>query len=232
LATNGGGAEGRRPRLHFDHVQIAVAALDVAADEFAKRYGLIAQDGGRHPGRGTANMIIPLGDSYLELIAVVDGSEARSFATSMRVQRALESGRTFAAWAARTEDMERTTASLAPQEGSPSPPEMWDGRRRRPDGQELSWKSAELTPQGDFSALPFLIEWRVPRELFPGSFPAGGRPSVGRFASILLTDPDADAARQKLRNVLAEDFDYSVAQGPAGVAEITLDTPSGQLRLR
>src|SRR5437588_4680677 len=91
LHLNGGGAEGRRPRLQFDHVQVAVGGLDAAAEHFASRYGLMALQGGHHPGRGTGNMIVPLGRSYLELIAVVEESEAESFPTSRRVRRALDS---------------------------------------------------------------------------------------------------------------------------------------------
>jgi hypothetical protein len=213
-------------------VQLAVASLEGAAAELADRYGLVALEGGRHPGRGTANMIVPLGDSYLELIAVVDESEASALPTSMRVRRALDSGRTFAAWAARTEDVVGSVAAFARAAMAPSSAQITDGRRRRPDGVELSWKSAELVPGGAFSPLPFLIEWEVPWERFPGTAPAGGPTDGARFTSIVVSDPDPEAARGTLRGLLAEDLDYTIKQGPPGVAEITLDTPSGPLRLR
>jgi hypothetical protein len=32
--------------------------------------------GGRHPGWGTANRIVPLGNTYLEVVAAVDAAEA------------------------------------------------------------------------------------------------------------------------------------------------------------
>jgi hypothetical protein len=41
------------------------------------RYGLASIEGGRHPGWGTANRIIPLGDAYIELVTVVDDEEAQ-----------------------------------------------------------------------------------------------------------------------------------------------------------
>ena len=55
---------------------IAVADLATAAREIEARHGLTSLEGGRHPGWGTANRIVPLGDTYLELVAVVDEDEA------------------------------------------------------------------------------------------------------------------------------------------------------------
>ena len=62
--------------LELDHVLIAVADLEAAARELEARHGLTSIEGGRHEGFGTANRIVPLGDTYLELIAVVDEAEA------------------------------------------------------------------------------------------------------------------------------------------------------------
>jgi Glyoxalase-like domain len=232
LHLNGGGAGRRRPRLQFDHVQVAVGELDTAAEHFASHYGLLAIQGGRHPGRGTGNMIVPLGRSYLELIAVLEESEAESFPTSSRVRRALESGRTFATWAVRTEDLEGSRADIAAR-GLPIPSsEIVNGRRRRHDGQELAWRSAELVPHGEFSAMPFLIEWDVAPDLFPGAIPARHPSGTRGFLSIVLSDPDPVRARVDLGRVLAADVDYSVEEGPPGVVEITLDTPTGPLRVR
>jgi hypothetical protein len=205
--------------------------LDVAAEHFANSYGLVAVRGGRHPGRGTGNMIIPLGQSYLELIAVVDESEAQSFPTSMRVRRALESGRTFATWVARTDDLEASLADIA-AEGLPLPPlQIANGRRRLPEGRELGWRSAELVQNGEFSALPFLIEWDVAPGLFPGATPARHPSGARGVLSVALSDPDPEQARQDLRKVLADDLDHSLEEGPPGVRSITLETPDGPLRL-
>jgi len=40
-----------------------VADLRAAAQELEARHGLVAVEGGRHPGWGTANRIVPLGES-------------------------------------------------------------------------------------------------------------------------------------------------------------------------
>ena len=62
--------------MQLDHVLIAVAELRAAGLEIEERYGLMSVEGGHHPAWGTANRIVPLGDSYLELIAVVDEAKA------------------------------------------------------------------------------------------------------------------------------------------------------------
>jgi hypothetical protein len=62
--------------LELDHVLIAVQDLEAAARELEARHGLASIEGGRHAARGTANRIVPLGETYVELITVVDEAEA------------------------------------------------------------------------------------------------------------------------------------------------------------
>ena len=216
--------------MHFDHVQVAVSDLERAADRYRREHGLIALPGGRHPGRGTANMIVPLGDSYLELIAVVDRAEAEALPTSMRVARAVESGRSFATWAARTADLEATRRHLEDRGFDLAEP--LQGGRRRPDGVNLAWRMQELVPGAEFSPLPFLIQWQLPGELFPGAarvaHPCGAR----AVASLRLSDVDPEAASARLRAVLDDDMDFTVEQGPPGLVEVVLDAPTGPVLLR
>ena len=74
--------------LRMDHVIYAVDDLDEAAAGLFDREGLGSVPGGRHEGWGTANRIVPLGDTYLELIAVVDVDEAEGSEFGRGVRRA------------------------------------------------------------------------------------------------------------------------------------------------
>ena len=80
-------------RIWTDHVILAVDDLDAAAGALEEREGLASVAGGRHPGWGTSNRIVPLGESYLELVTVVDAEEANGSGFGRAVLRALDDGR-------------------------------------------------------------------------------------------------------------------------------------------
>jgi glyoxalase-like protein len=153
---------------------------------FESRYGLAATAGGRHPGVGTANAIVPLGGSqYLELITVVDRAEAERAPLRSRVLTALDSGATFAGWALRSDDLE-AAGRLLPLG------DIAGGARERPDGVRLEWRTAELGG----GALPFLIEWRTPEHPGRGGVARPVRRAVVQEASgevrELLSRADLD----------------------------------------
>ena len=72
--------------------------------------GLASSAGGRHPGWGTANRIVPLGETYLELVTVVDEAEAAQSAFGRWVA-ASRPGAPFG-WAVRTDDLDAVAARL------------------------------------------------------------------------------------------------------------------------
>src|SRR6266705_3869670 len=61
----------------IDHIIIGVHNLEKAATQFTQKLGLAVSGGGIHPTGGTANRIIVIGDTYLELIAVRTPAEAQ-----------------------------------------------------------------------------------------------------------------------------------------------------------
>lgn len=190
---------------------VAVPDLAGAAARFEREHGLVAVPGGRHPGAGTANMIIPLGSTYIELIAVVDEAEAQTLPRSRRVAEAAGAGRTFAAWAARTEDMDGLRATLE-KEGWDLPP-VNPGARVRPDGVRLEWRAQELVEGADPSVLPFLIEWRVPAGAHPAEA-AGTHPSgAGDIVALRFTSPAPEADGAALRRLVGGALDLAVTAG-------------------
>jgi hypothetical protein len=61
----------------IDHIIIGVNNLEQAATLFGQKLGLAVSGGGIHPTGGTANRIIVIGETYLELIAIHAPSEAQ-----------------------------------------------------------------------------------------------------------------------------------------------------------
>jgi hypothetical protein len=116
-------------------VQVIVLVEDLgAARRWAEGAGLLALDGGRHPGRGTANVVVPFGAEYLELLAVVDEDEARASPDGRPVLEALATrGPGPARWSLESEDVEAEGRRLAlPVE---------ERRRVRPDGAVVRWRA-------------------------------------------------------------------------------------------
>ena len=74
--------------LELSQVILAVPHLGEAKQRF-EDLGFTVLDGGRHPGLGTANCIIPLGRDYIELLGVVDEREASRTAYGLASLRAL-----------------------------------------------------------------------------------------------------------------------------------------------
>jgi len=210
----------------IDHVLIAVADLAEGARKMEDAYGLRAFDGGRHPGIGTGNMIVPLGTSYLELIAVVEPTEAGS-PSAQRVANALRAGRTFVTWAARTDRLDALRACL---QAAGVTREVQDGARARPDGVMLRWRTLSLVPFREPSVLPFIIEWGVPSGQHP-AVAAVEHPSGARgIRRLRLGDPRPVEASRRLASLLGEDIGAVAVVEPAetpGIVAVELETPGG-----
>jgi hypothetical protein len=146
--------------LAIDHVIVIVDDLDAAARRYYEQKGLASVSGGRHPGHGTANRIVPLGSSYIELLAVVDRVEADSSPLGSWVERRLVDGGDLpAALCLRTDDIEGATR-LTGRKPLPM-------RRTRPDGVQLECRLVALDAALN-EGLPFFIQWLVDDVDHPG----------------------------------------------------------------
>src|SRR5204862_7027375 len=121
--------------------------------------GLRVIDGGVHPGMGTANRLVPLGNAYLELLGVIDEAEARAEGSRRSLVERTANGDTFLRWSIRTQTIHATATRLGLR---PEP-----RRRVRPDGSVLTWQAAGIELAEANPWLPFFMQWDVPGE-FPG----------------------------------------------------------------
>jgi len=181
-------------------VLLAVPDLAAGAAWLRERYGLVALPGGRHPGVGTANMLVPLGGEYLELITVVDPVEAAANPLGL-VAPALERGARLATWAVRTPDVEASKSRLASLGISTIGPR--EGARQRPDGMTLRWRTLHLEDGLD-PALPFLIEWDVPAGQHPAEQQVEHPAGEVRIARVVLASPGPEELARRLKKLLGE----------------------------
>src|SRR6266508_512483 len=132
-----------------------------------EEFGLGAVPGGRHTGWGTANWIVPLGSSYLELIGVEDKEEASRSFLGKHLIEVLEEGERLIGWCVRPDDFENTVGRLGL--------EASEGSRVRTDGVTVRWRSSDPAVTMLDPSRPFFIEWLVPGDLHPGKMPADHR---------------------------------------------------------
>ena len=219
-------APGLEPATVVDHVLLPVADLDEGGRLVDERFGLRAITGGRHPKVGTANQIVPLGRQYLELIAVVDPTEAAGSRLGRRIGRALEERRMFVAWALRTRDLDALRARLLA--AGWALPAIAEGSRKRPDGSVLRWRTQDVDEGGEPSAIPFVIEWDVPEGLHPGEMAATHRDGPASLRQVIVGAREPEVVRSKLHMLLGDSPMYEVRPSAVdGVAEIVLDRGAG-----
>jgi hypothetical protein len=188
-----------------DHLLVATGDLEAAAAT-AAGFGLPVAVGGRHPGWGTANRIVPLGGAYLELIAVVDPSETASspFGAWVAASPPGPMG-----WAVRPDDLDATARRLGLG--------IVPGSRATPEGRTLRWRTAGVERVAAEPSLPFFIEWE-PGAPVPGAGGAG--------VAIERVDLRGDTAR--LAEWLGEaDLPVAVRPGPPAVERFVLRGADG-----
>jgi Glyoxalase-like domain len=168
--------------LELDHVLIAVSDLGAAGRELEARHGLASIDGGRHPGWGTANRIVPLADAYLELVAVVDDAEAGQSTFGRWVARAAPAPAMLFGWAVRTDDLDQVARRLGL--------EVAAGSRATRGGRLLEWRMAGVAQAAAEPSFPFFIEWGQSTPL-PGRTALTHRTAGARIAELNL-EGDAD----------------------------------------
>jgi hypothetical protein len=202
--------------MELDHVLLAVPDLRAGAREMQARHGLVAVDGGRHPGWGTANRIVPLGPAYLELVAVVDAAEAAetpfgSWVAGVRPGTVRPFG-----WAVRTDELDAVARRLGLTVAA--------GSRAARDGRLVRWRLAGIEQAAAEPSLPFFIEWGDGTPL-PGRTPAEHPAGAARIDRLELTG-DAD----RLRGWLGEhDLPVTIAPGPPAVTRLVLAGTAGTI---
>jgi hypothetical protein len=147
--------------MSIDHVLFATADFHATAKRLMKEHGLAAVEGGRHVGWGTANWIVPLGSSYVEITGIWDPEAAAKVPFGRRLGEVLDHGGGLYAWCVVPGDFDATVRRLGldPSIGS----------RQRPDGSAGSGRVAGLEVAMRDSSRPFFLEWTMPPVLHPGA---------------------------------------------------------------
>ena len=179
--------------------------------------GVRAALGGVHPGRGTRNALLSLGERrYLEIMAPDPDQPDATNPLALHLRKL--SDPQIVGWAAHPRDLgsfaKRLRDTGVSFEG-PTP-----GSRKRPDGRVLQWQTLTLKDNPSW-LLPFFIEWSADSLHPSADAPAGCR--LIRFEALT---PEPDKLAKTAALLL---LDLPIAKGVKPQLRATLVGPKGDL---
>lgn len=137
----------------LDHILLGCNNLDLGIAFVEKHTGVRAAFGGVHPGRGTRNALLSLGEKhYLEIIA--PDPQQSGAPDHYGLAKLIEPR--LVTWAAHPGDLNEFAIRLRAANLAFDGPST--GSRKRPDGRLLQWKTLNLKDDQS-GLLPFFIEW-------------------------------------------------------------------------
>jgi hypothetical protein len=135
----------------IDHIIIGVHDLEKAATQFSQKLGLAVSGGGIHPTGGTANRVIVISDTYLELIAINKPTEAQQ---SMLDRLAMHEG--YLNFALASNDIEADSHAMINRGITILGPTS--GRLRAADGHTRGWSRIDIERPDLAQRYPFIIQ--------------------------------------------------------------------------
>jgi hypothetical protein len=204
----------------IDHLVVTAPSLEVGAQFLRRTLGVAPQVGGKHPGMGTHNLLMRLGEAlYLEVLSPDSGAPAPGRPRWFGLDRLRpDSPAALAAWVVRTADIRAAAAACPETLGSVEPMSRGD----------LRWQIT-ITPDGSVplgGAGPALIQWAA------APHPAAQLPDLGvSLAELQLFHPDP-ARVSRLLGALDLSGPVSVHPSTEGGRLLArIETPRGRCRL-
>ena len=201
-----------------DHLLLGVPNLEEGIAWVAEKTGVQATFGGRHPGLGTHNALLSLGNKqYLEIIAP-DPTQ-----TTLAPQFAflqLATTPRLLTWAAVTKDIHAIAVQAHAAGFELSGPNA--GARTRPEGQTLNWKTLFL-PNHFSLLIPFFIEWDA-----AARHPSEDSPAGCTLQAFKMESPQPEKLRAAFRQL---GINATVSRSNEARLKAVLDSPSGRVEL-
>jgi len=206
--------------FQLDHIMYGVPDLDSGIAALQTLTGVRAEPGGSHPGAGTRNALLALGDKqYLEIIAPDPDQELKGTLGEALIRQDRPGVR---AWAVATNALTEV-AGIANRFGFDSRG-IIDMSRTQGDGQALHWQLGFLRHR----LLPFFIDW------LDAPHPCETATKGCKLTHLEISVDHADAYANFLAALGLAPTLIGVHSGSPGGGEgfsATLQTPKGQVVL-
>lgn len=188
---------GAAAELSPDHVTVAGRALKAMMANLSAT-GVKCEYGGSHSNHATEMALTSFPDgSYLELIALQPNADPKAVASHVWAKQ-MENNAGPCAWAVRAIDIAAEVNRLQTAGIAVSAP-IRNGRKR-PDGKQLEWETAQVGNEPNGTFFPFLIRDLTPRR--ERAFPSG-HPTTKDFrgvAKVVIAVRDLQASIDRYRH--------------------------------
>jgi hypothetical protein len=204
----------------IDHLVYATPDLAPGIEQVEKLLGVKAVPGGQHPGSGTRNALIRLGElTYLEIIGPDPDQPKPSRPRRFGIDD-LKAPR-LVTWAAKGSDLDAMVRD-ANQHGVDLG-QVQSGSRRRPDGVLLAWRLTASQALNADGIVPFFIDWGTTPH------PAASLPKGCTLIALRAEHPDPERVRAMLAGIVLK---LTVEAGAAPALIALIRTPHGDVELR
>ena len=206
----------------FDHLLLGCSDLDQGIVFVESHTGVRPAIGGVHPGRGTRNALLSLGQlHYLEVIAP-DPAQTTTPTTRAELPVMLKrlTSPTLVDWAVHTSDIVGVADRLRKAGITFHGPRA--GSRARPDGKMLHWQTLNLDNDRE-GLLPFFIQWGADTV-----HPSADAPAGCKLESFAVVSPESALLSSEFQKL---GIDVQVASGSSARLRVVIAGPKGKFNL-
>ena len=201
----------------LDHMILGCNDLDRGIAFVEDGTGVRASFGGVHPGRGTRNALLSLGERrYLEIMAPDPEQPDAKDPLAVHLRKLSEPR--IVGWAAHPGDLSSFAKKLRDAGVAFEGPTA--GSRKRPDGRILQWQTLTLKDNPSW-LLPFFIEWRA-----DSLHPSADAPAGCRLIRFEVMTPEPDKLAKTAALLL---LDVPIIKGEMPQLRATIAGPKGDL---
>lgn len=200
--------------LAIDHISYASSDLGRARTHFREAFGLDAVEGGSHPQWGTANLIVPLGEHFIEVVGIADPVVAAADPVGRTVARRAAAGDRPLGLCLRAVDLDAEADRLGTA--------LLPGERRYADGRVLTWRQAGIAEALATPGLPYFFQYADDVLRLGATPPRHDREPVGIVRVYLAVD-----AGRFERWTGGADLPVEITPGTAGLTAVDIAMADG-----